>query len=269
MAFLILVSTSLTFQSENSISMSYSLETNKGTYCKLDFPQSLSYFLEAYGGWGENSEVAQTGKILNLDLSYFQNTYSPEQSLYYEGLEEDGEIKNAEKAFKEYEKKSWQNLDSIQISLNLFISAINSNPKFYTQIRYSKLTEKDKLTFSEVNDKMIGEYLENYLQEYAKLMKVEIMDTSVVKKEGTRPISAARSSGGSFIKSMELPDSIRTALLTQQAKNFEETHNPETEFPDTSDYIESGNLKKDLNTLLDIVQCLQKNGCTKIRFNYY
>lgn len=59
--------------------MDYGIETKNGDGMKFDvFPSTLSYLFEQVGAYGEKSIVCQMEKLLNIDLSLFQNTYNPE-----------------------------------------------------------------------------------------------------------------------------------------------------------------------------------------------
>lgn len=58
--------------------MDYYLYSDLGSYPDHGFPEKLSYFFEQLGGYGERSLVAQTEKLLNIDLGLFQKTSHPE-----------------------------------------------------------------------------------------------------------------------------------------------------------------------------------------------
>lgn len=55
--------------------MYYHIELKNEELSFVNFPDRLSYFFEQIGGFEEKSIVSQIEKILDIDLSVFQNTY--------------------------------------------------------------------------------------------------------------------------------------------------------------------------------------------------
>ncbi len=53
--------------------MSYEIIPNKPTKCVNDFGEGLFFFFEQVVGYEETAEVEQVSKILDLDLSVFQD----------------------------------------------------------------------------------------------------------------------------------------------------------------------------------------------------
>lgn len=65
-------------------SMAYFLVPDKKSACSDDFPDGLSCFFEQIGGFDEKAEVAQVSKVLQIDLSIFQDVeynYKDEQEV--------------------------------------------------------------------------------------------------------------------------------------------------------------------------------------------
>ncbi len=83
--------------------MSYYLVPDRQTNCKDDFGSGLTFFFEQVGGYGETAEVEQVSKILNIDLSIFQDVeYDPEDQAELE--------------------KHWHNLDTLTSIVSAFIA---------------------------------------------------------------------------------------------------------------------------------------------------
>ena len=110
--------------------MCYSIESDIETDFKEDFeedlqgffPDSLTYFFEQYGGYEENSMVSQVEKILDIDLSLFQNTWHPE-------MEYDEDIDAESHEF-------WIAISEIKNCVTLFLQKIAANPTYYNQVNY-------------------------------------------------------------------------------------------------------------------------------------
>lgn len=97
------------------MSMCYFIESDIETDFDDDFPESLTYFFEQYGGYEENSMVSQVEKILDIDLSLFQNTWHPE-------MEEEDEY--------------WISLIEVKNRVTFFSQKITANPTYYNQVKY-------------------------------------------------------------------------------------------------------------------------------------
>ena len=239
--------------------MSYSIETETKADCELDFPEGLSTFFESYGGYEENSEVGQIEKILDIDLSAFQNTYN---EFEYEGFEmqkELGNIKNPKKEFEKYEKKSWQSVDSIYHKLGALINKIENDTSFYKKIRYSESNINSQL------DSVLVGYQNAYFAQYARLLNSK-SDSS------KRLVSIARSSSRKSkdinrdFETVMMNDSLSQLLITNLQRSLS---NPELQYPERNEYISGGFLKKDLSILYSRVGCIKEQGIKKMRFLYY
>ncbi|HEX8506108.1 MAG TPA: hypothetical protein VF630_12135, partial [Hymenobacter sp.] len=74
--------------------MDYYIIPEEETACEDSFPDGLSFFFEQVGGYGEAAEVEQVSRILQIDLSVFQETslnedagFEDEDGAMYEGNE--------------------------------------------------------------------------------------------------------------------------------------------------------------------------------------
>lgn len=135
--------------------MYYSIKANIETSCKDDFPESLSYFFEAIGGWGEESEVAQVSKILDIDLSTFQDYY------FYDMSETE-------------EEATWKDLNAFQALIQLFIQKIDSNPDYFKEVIYNpKRTKLDSLN-SNLHEKLKDQ---KTIQE--QLKEIQLLDQKI------------------------------------------------------------------------------------------
>ena len=104
--------------------MYYYIVPNKSTQCKNDFGNGLSFFFEQVGGYGDKAEVEQVSKLLDIDLSIFQDVgYDPEDKVEVE--------------------KHWHDLNTFTTIVDKFIDKINGNPEYYKKVVHNP--EKKKL----------------------------------------------------------------------------------------------------------------------------
>lgn len=109
---------------QSPMGMDYSIVANKETSCDDNFPDELSYFLEAIGGYGSNSEVAQVSAILHIDLNAFQQY-------------DTGDLNRDE------EKKCWQSIDAFTTVVDKLLAAIAKNPAYYKKVKYGQQSKSD------------------------------------------------------------------------------------------------------------------------------
>lgn len=96
------------------MSMDYYLYSDLATDTDHDFPSGLSYFFEQLGGYGVQSMVAQTSKLLKIDLGLFQKVSHPEEP----GLD------------------IIHPIEAIQKVVTAFIARVHANPNFIEKIRF-------------------------------------------------------------------------------------------------------------------------------------
>jgi hypothetical protein len=131
---LIFIST-LTQSKAFTMSMNYFIQSDKETNCKKNFGNSLSFFFEQIGGYGENAEVIQVEKILNIDLSLFQKVSGESET-------ENGEIKIIE---------NWINIDTLRNVAELFLNKINLDKDFYKKIIHNENIDKERNEIERIN----------------------------------------------------------------------------------------------------------------------
>ena len=104
--------------------MSYDIIPNKETKCENDFGDGLSYFFEQVEAYYETAEVEQVSRVLNIDLSVFQD-------INY-NYEDKSDIEN-----------HWHDIDTFVALVDTFISKIKSNPDYYKQVFYNPNRDKN------------------------------------------------------------------------------------------------------------------------------
>lgn len=102
-----------------NVGMSYSIEANVETKCKDDFPPGLSFFFEQIGGFGDKSMVTQVEKILDIDLSTFQE---------YDYMDNE-----------DPSDKYWKNITKFEAVLDKLLLKISENPKYYQSVKYNPI----------------------------------------------------------------------------------------------------------------------------------
>ncbi len=97
--------------------MNYFIEANVASDCKGHFPDGLSYFFEQIGGYGEKSMVVQVEKLLDIDLSDFQNYDHPE--------------------FTGSDSMYWQDIDPFETIIDSFLHKIAASPDYHQKVIYN------------------------------------------------------------------------------------------------------------------------------------
>ena len=95
--------------------MTYFLVPDKKGSCSDDFPDGLSYFFEQIGGFDEKAEVAQVSRVLQIDLSVFQDVEY--------NYEDEKEV-----------KKHWHNLPEFASIVDILIAKIKMTPDYYKKV---------------------------------------------------------------------------------------------------------------------------------------
>lgn len=116
--------------------MDYYIETKEELEDEFDFPEGLSYFFEQVGGYGDTSMVSQVERILEIDLSIFQNTYHPDDE-YDQDFDDDYDQEDEESDNDNGElDHSWIDLDRIQSITREFMLKIANSPEYHTRVTY-------------------------------------------------------------------------------------------------------------------------------------
>lgn len=123
----------------------------------LDFPETLSYFFEQFGGYDEKSIVSQIEKILDFDLSIFQKTYNPDMEFDFEEDESD-DNDNSPDDF-------WIETNDLIKKLEEFREKIKINTNYFSQIIFNPDNDESKTTGMDIKD-LIRYQEENPLTAY-------------------------------------------------------------------------------------------------------
>ncbi|RPD49627.1 hypothetical protein DNI29_02165 [Hymenobacter sediminis] len=110
--------------------MDYYLIPDQETDCENEFPERLSNFFEQVGGYDEHAEVSQVSRILQIDLSIFQQVSWEDDGL------EDGEGADEPSTI-------WHNLDTVTAVVDSFIAKIQQHPDYFTQVVHNPNREND------------------------------------------------------------------------------------------------------------------------------
>jgi hypothetical protein len=116
--------------------------TDRGKSNPVMMAPSLSQFFEMYIGFGLDSEVAQVGKLLAVDLSPFLE-FSPPDS----------------------KEITWHELKALQQLVQEFITKIRATPDLYKRIQYSAMPQ------SHLQEKLLRLTLEGDKPGIAKFVK--------------------------------------------------------------------------------------------------
>ena len=124
------------FTSENNskalnMGMNYEIIPNKQIKCSNDFGNGLSFFFEQVEGYGETAEVEQVSKILQVDLSIFQD-------VDYNYDDTTDVIKH------------WHALDSLIIIVDTLLDKIAAQPEYYKQVHHNPI-DRNKQVDEESN----------------------------------------------------------------------------------------------------------------------
>jgi hypothetical protein len=111
--------------------MSYFIHPDKHTDCTDNFPDRLSTFFGQVGGYGEKAEVSQISKILQIDLTVFQDVaYDTEN--------------------REEQNRHWHNIDTFALIIDSFIARIKSHPEYYKKLIYNPDEQKQLAELSKI-----------------------------------------------------------------------------------------------------------------------
>jgi hypothetical protein len=110
--------------------MDYYIIPEIETACQNDFPENLSFFFEQVGGYGEYAEVSQVSRILQVDLSVFQEI-SYDDGEYY-----GGPIDEEEEAPEDLPVIWHDTITVVQIIDNL-LAKIAAFPDYHKQVLHN------------------------------------------------------------------------------------------------------------------------------------
>ncbi len=101
------------------MSMNYIIEPDIETTCHERFPSGLSHFFEQVGAYDDQSEVRQVEKILDIDLSAFQQ---------YDYIDDNGVLTH-----------HWKGIKKLDRLLSGLLLKIQANPNYYQQVKYNPI----------------------------------------------------------------------------------------------------------------------------------
>ncbi len=128
--------------------MYYTIEVkNNDKLGYIDFPESLSYFFEQVGGYGEKSIVAQIETILNIDFTIFQKTYHPEME------------------FDEKSNYFWIDIEELLNKLIEFKSKMETNQSYFSKVILNPKDDRRKYVSLKYED-IVKYEMENPLSLY-------------------------------------------------------------------------------------------------------
>ncbi|RZJ92900.1 MAG: hypothetical protein EOO60_06825 [Hymenobacter sp.] len=118
--------------------MDYYIIPESEVNCQHEFPESLSFFFEQVGGYEEYAEVSQVSKILQIDLSVFQE-------ISYDDGENCGEPVSAEEEDELPEDSSiiWHDTAIVIPIIDNLLAKIAAFPDYYKQVIHNPNREQD------------------------------------------------------------------------------------------------------------------------------
>ena len=170
--------------------MDYYVIPEVETACQNDFPDNLSFFFEQVGGYGEYAEVSQVSRILQIDLSVFQEiSYDDEE--YYDGpVDEDEADESPEDA-----SIIWHDTTTVVRIIDNLLAKIAAFPDYYKQILHNPNRKQDLDALRQVTasgdegriqqdlEELESKPLFSYPSDYGYLSKGEIVeDLKVLRK---------------------------------------------------------------------------------------
>ena len=167
--------------------MDYYIIPEEETTCEDCFPDGLSFFFEQVGGYGEAAEVEQVSRILQIDLSLFQEISFHEDA----GFESENEV-----LYEGHEAQDiWHNTDAVIAVVDALLAKIGAFPDYHEQVLHNPNYSKDLESSRQINtigdeDEMVRQFqeLENqplfiYPPDYGYLSQGEIVeDLNTLKK---------------------------------------------------------------------------------------
>ncbi|WP_157887199.1 hypothetical protein [Hymenobacter sp. PAMC 26628] len=121
------------FEEQNSsrlvsvtMGMDYYISPNTEVKCENEFPERLSQFFEQIGGYGEFAEATQISKILDIDLSIFQD------------IDYDVHDKSEDTAH-------WHTVDEYLSTIENFINKLTERPTYYTQVLHGATPDNSSI----------------------------------------------------------------------------------------------------------------------------
>ncbi|WP_035566816.1 hypothetical protein [Hymenobacter sp. IS2118] len=164
--------------------MDYYIVPEHEIACEDSFPDGLSFFFEQVGGYGEVAEVEQVSRILQIDLSAFQEISFEEDEEYDDFVAEleEGEHPKVETSI------IWHDTDKTIALIDAFLTKIETFPDYHKQVLHNPNQNKRlesflQITTAEDEAEMVGQLQElinqplfAYPPDYGYLSKGEIVE---------------------------------------------------------------------------------------------
>jgi hypothetical protein len=115
--------------------MDYYIIPENETHCEDSFPDGLSFFFEQVGGYGESAEVEQVSRILQIDLSVFQETSLNEEAGFED---EDGAVYEGNEA-----QDIWHDTSAVAAIVDAFLAKIEAFPDYHEQVLHNPNPKQD------------------------------------------------------------------------------------------------------------------------------
>lgn len=158
--------------------------------CQDEFPEGLSFFFEQVGGYEEYAEVSQVSKILQIDLSVFQEISYDDDENYGGPFDEDEEDESPEDS-----TTIWHDTATVVLVIDNLLAKIAAFPDYYKQVLHNPNRKQDLNTLFQVtasgNEETIKLGLETleskplfgYPSDYGYLSKGELVeDLKILRK---------------------------------------------------------------------------------------
>lgn len=113
--------------------MDYYIIPEEETACEDSFPDGLSFFFEQLGGYGEAAEVEQVSRILQIDLSVFQEISFEED----EGYDEDADNLGGDEHPEGEASVIWHDTDKVTAVIDAFLAKIEAFPDYHEQVLHN------------------------------------------------------------------------------------------------------------------------------------
>lgn len=118
--------------------MDYYIIPDGEVACDNEFPESLSFFFEQVGGYEEKAEVSQVSRILQIDLSIFQEISYDDEEGSGGFADEDEEDESPE-----YSPAIWHDTAAVVSVIDSLLAKIAAYPDYYKQVLHNPNRRKD------------------------------------------------------------------------------------------------------------------------------
>jgi|GEM_PF-6207284 len=118
--------------------LDYYIIPEEQTDCADNFPDRLSSFFEQVGGYEEAAEVAQVSRILQIDLSVFQQISYDEEEGYEDDDDDPDDGESAEPT-----QPIWHTPDAFAAVVDELLARIAAFPDYHRQVLHNPDRKRD------------------------------------------------------------------------------------------------------------------------------